>query len=438
MPVVLNSNYKNIAMNQGPSIQPCLPPLKKENQKDLNIQRKKNEKSTTTQAQKIVKQYNREFRQVSIQEILIGCNNRGIPDTRMVVPEANDATTVKEYTKLNNLGWYCVRCKKLGRQNYGKKIGDTFLAPVLHLSNCAPISKAEAENTLRKNSLPRKMTAQFQQSPRLTSDINENEPLSTTNFTAAIIESNENFRHSENSENERQNNLTTLLNTENEQNVSFSLSEIQQQLPIIMHLPQPESAFDQTLKVSHENPKKFFEFNHPSAKWLKNACKKLNISYHHEAYCIWAKINISSITETSKPKDVCKMTDEKFSSFCALSYLVSGKENEKVGNAIKNNFYDCFKTLGIVGGIDFSTLTHESEIIKQNIFAEYLTPELWEIVVKMLECRIGIFNENKFVKYGDWDNTQNESSDKNYEIYTLLFQIIDEKYYIVKSLVTDF
>uniref|UniRef100_A0A914Q8V4 Uncharacterized protein n=1 Tax=Panagrolaimus davidi TaxID=227884 RepID=A0A914Q8V4_9BILA len=202
----------------------------------------------------------------------------------------------------------------------------------------------------------------------------------------------------------------------------------------LVQLNQSQNPSAVTSSIS--NVSYFHEFNHPSTNWLKNACKKLKLIYHQNAYQLWANFDIIYITENTKPNQIFAMDNGKFSGFRALSFVISGQENQKVKNIIYKYFLENFKNLGFFGGINFSTLTIDSEIINETIFAEYLTPELWEIIAKMLECRIGIFIGEKLVKYGNWNSNKNKNNEDD-EIITLLFQIVGENYCVVKSVINQ-
>uniref|UniRef100_A0AC35EWX0 Uncharacterized protein n=1 Tax=Panagrolaimus sp. PS1159 TaxID=55785 RepID=A0AC35EWX0_9BILA len=170
-----------------------------------------------------------------------------------------------------------------------------------------------------------------------------------------------------------------------------------------------------------------FDFNHPSKFWLKNACKKLNMNYDQNAYKFWSNINIDEIKDVSKPDYIRSVKGGKSSCFRALSYLLSGVENKEIKTTIRTYFYDNFKDLGVIAEYDFATLTINDKIVKDTILAEQMTPILWETIAKYLECRIGIFEDDKLAKYGNWIKNDEE-------IVTLLFEKDNENYRIVMEL----
>lgn len=92
----------------------------------------------------------RKFRQIPLEQVIIGCNNNGTPNTRFIVPEEDNPNFVKEYTKTHEK-YDCLRCRVNKRRIQGKIINNIFYAPEFHLQSCFPISRVEAEKRLQNN-----------------------------------------------------------------------------------------------------------------------------------------------------------------------------------------------------------------------------------------------------------------------------------------------
>uniref|UniRef100_A0A914YHI0 Uncharacterized protein n=1 Tax=Panagrolaimus superbus TaxID=310955 RepID=A0A914YHI0_9BILA len=358
-----------------------------------------------------------------MEKITVGCNLQGSPNRRIIVPEDIDENYVREYTKLGNTGaiFYCIKCHNARTRIVGKLKDGFFQAPLFHVETCFPILKIEAEERLRinnekaqsssGNNEARKMTASKSKRP------SAKERTEVTNCDKNVTEEPLNRI------------LKDLARLDELAKKREELAKENERLAKRRKRPMRSSEYNLLPAVINLNIIPIsFKFNHPSTSWLENVCKLLEISYNFSAYCLWAEIQITQIKEASKPQNVQYFKSGKSSGFRALSYLLSGTENKKVKNVICKYFFDNFKSLGTFGGHDFSSLTHDSEVVKNFIFAEQFTPELWEITAKWLNCRIGIYENNVFIKHGDWSKSDNN------KIITLLFKKENDNYSIVKSL----
>uniref|UniRef100_A0AC34G3L1 Uncharacterized protein n=1 Tax=Panagrolaimus sp. ES5 TaxID=591445 RepID=A0AC34G3L1_9BILA len=120
----------------------------------------------------------------------------------------------------------------------------------------------------------------------------------------------------------------------------------------------------------HSTTVRFFN---PSAYEIEECCKKLNLPYFSDAYTFWSKTVIKEISSTSIPNQLYSVVNES-SGFACLSLFLTGTET----NASLINF---------------------------NFNQKYFIKNLIEIALcHFFECRIGIFADGKWERYGSWDD----------------------------------
>uniref|UniRef100_A0AC35FF89 Uncharacterized protein n=1 Tax=Panagrolaimus sp. PS1159 TaxID=55785 RepID=A0AC35FF89_9BILA len=299
------------------------------------------------------KNYHKNFREIPIKDIIIGCNNRGAPDTLCLVPEENNPNFVKEYTKKAREYFYCNGCGTKQKVVAGKMIGNIFYAPENHLEICFPILRATAENRLRNNKdkAPKKHMRKKNAAASKTvqndySLIEMQQQESEEDFIEAQINQSpieiitiDDERDEEtliDDKNFKEECIITKSEPGYSETITFDLFEIDTEIP---ELPDEEDETEDPLlkrlklqneylaklvqlnqsqnlsTVTSSNVTYFHEFNHPSTNWLKKACKKLKLIYHQNAYQFWANIDVIYITETTKPNQILEMDNGKFRIF---------------------------------------------------------------------------------------------------------------------------
>uniref|UniRef100_A0AC34FS05 Uncharacterized protein n=1 Tax=Panagrolaimus sp. ES5 TaxID=591445 RepID=A0AC34FS05_9BILA len=405
---------------------------------------------------------NKKYRQVCLDEICIGTNNRGIAYSRFIVPEEDDPEFVKEYTKRRDF-FYCVACYRKGKLNTGRIEYNNFLTPIFHYPWCTSIPKMEAEQKLHKK---RSSKAPVSQKNKNKNGIQNGQtkfsPAAKLNL--AISEENKKnppkrhrapsvefiaFVEKESSSNEcRSAQTNTCYNNAGSETPGQSRKRLAENmlpdyLPLKREYHDDEENDIETIlspTISEQNNPgilqsetskscETFNFVHPSKKWLETACRKLNLTFRSWTYILWRRIMIKQVKETSTPKYVIIMKNSL--SFRALSYLLSGTHKKETKTLIQEYFFENFKTLGKVAGYDFSTFTKESKIVQETYLAKSMTPILWETIAKMLHCRVGIYEHPKLLKFGDWSNAEDDV------IITLIFEKNGENYSIVTELWED-
>uniref|UniRef100_A0A914QBX6 Uncharacterized protein n=1 Tax=Panagrolaimus davidi TaxID=227884 RepID=A0A914QBX6_9BILA len=146
-------------------------------------------------------------------------------------------------------------------------------------------------------------------------------------------------------------------------------------------------------------------FYSPSAFFLSNCCKELNIKYSNDAYKFWSHILIEKVKATSRPLTVHKTKEAMYHGFSCLSLYFTGTEaNTAIIREMVNRYvYNNFKTLGNCMGHDFSQYSHETPIIREALWSFALTGIHLECLSRWFECRIAIFEGKKWKRYGNWD-----------------------------------
>uniref|UniRef100_A0AC35GWY6 Uncharacterized protein n=1 Tax=Panagrolaimus sp. PS1159 TaxID=55785 RepID=A0AC35GWY6_9BILA len=172
-----------------------------------------------------------------------------------------------------------------------------------------------------------------------------------------------------------------------------------------------------------------FSFNNPSKLWLKTACETLQIPYNHEAYQLWATIDIDEIHSNSKPEKIKEVSAGEDSGFRAISLLLTGKEDAKIKIAVNKWFYKNFNQLGKCLGMDFTDFTYQDSTVFETLFACEMTAVHCEILFRILGCRVGVFKNGKLTKYGDWGTDDGK--------VTLLLEFKNNGYNVVTSLINN-
>uniref|UniRef100_A0AC34FEQ2 Uncharacterized protein n=1 Tax=Panagrolaimus sp. ES5 TaxID=591445 RepID=A0AC34FEQ2_9BILA len=436
-PYLLGSNQKAAENVQTTNVNKIVDPAKETELKDL---KKKNER-----------------RKVLLTDTIIGANKNGTPKSRLLVPEECNPSQVKEYNREKDIKRNIFRC--VGCNNNKKFIAGNieetyFFAPIIHHPKCQSISKIEAEQRLKQNERKRSRT-------RSNTNVNGSKKQITNPSTSAalhnsvILKDNAELscRISAESQLSLQNAATIvaqnekLINIGDDAVITEDAAEKEHQsrkrpsdetlatsIPLkqqkcvsdnaYINFTDPPSMIEPSTTEQQNVPEsskscETYIFGYPSKKWLINVCRKLGLIYCHNAYKLWGIIDIKLLKDTSVPRYVQEVRGGKNSFYRALSFLLSGAEDTEVKNVIRNYFYQNFTTLA------------ESNSFNKSMSAEKMTSFLWETIAKWLECRVGIYENEKLLKFGDWSRYNDD------EIITLLFEKDGENYSIVTFLNED-
>jgi hypothetical protein len=160
-----------------------------------------------------------------------------------------------------------------------------------------------------------------------------------------------------------------------------------------------------------------FVFHRPSDSELKEKCKNLKIEYNPAAGKIWEAIVFQTITLTSNN---LKTHDFKSPNVYACFSLFFTGKIEKC-----HSILDTVSTAFRAELINTGTLS-QAEIDKLFVNTT-ATDEHLNFISKFLSCRIGIFENGKLKKFGNW-----KGQEKN--ALTILLSFSDGQYSIVLDL----
>uniref|UniRef100_A0A914XW85 Uncharacterized protein n=1 Tax=Panagrolaimus superbus TaxID=310955 RepID=A0A914XW85_9BILA len=182
-------------------------------------------------------------------------------------------------------------------------------------------------------------------------------------------------------------------------------------------------------KYAPSNDSTIVNYYNPSAFFLSECCKKLCIKYTSTAYQFWSNNECEQVSSLSRPYKTFPTSEEMYHGFSCFSlYLTGNESNSSLIREMTNRYiYNNFKSLGKCMGHDFSEFNHETPIIRETLFSFSLTEIHLECLSRWFDCRIGIFNNGKWTRYGNWD-------DEDCDVLTFLMQIKDGKYDPILSL----
>uniref|UniRef100_A0A914Z8T2 Uncharacterized protein n=1 Tax=Panagrolaimus superbus TaxID=310955 RepID=A0A914Z8T2_9BILA len=380
------------------------------------------------------------FREVNENGYFYGYNADGTPNMRLIVYEQNDKGLLREYGYTTSK-WYCLGCSRITKtRNFAGFENGVLKCPVAHL--CQPYTKKEVDD--RQQLFERRKGAQKRgpkgptKSPAAKraavfstgrqSDDDHVEILSSSNissydeipgYSPSDISAALSSRKSSHD------------NTSDPDEAILDNSNITQKIEI----PEQQSAeTPSVISLPSFNLDGFpspitstFSFNNPSKLWLKTACETLQIPYNHEAYQLWATIDIDEIRSISKPENVKKVTAGEDSGFCAISLLLTGREDAKIKIAVNKWFYKNFNKLGKCLGVDFTHFVHNDTLVFETFFATDLVPVHCEALSHILGCRLGVYDNEKLIKYGNWESDDGkvtlllERKSNGYNVVTSLF-----------------
>uniref|UniRef100_A0A914QN52 Uncharacterized protein n=1 Tax=Panagrolaimus davidi TaxID=227884 RepID=A0A914QN52_9BILA len=174
-----------------------------------------------------------------------------------------------------------------------------------------------------------------------------------------------------------------------------------------------------------------FKFYLPSSSDFEKYCKMLQLDdFSHEAYKFWAnQIDIKSISPSSIPNKLYSLTSSEKTGYASLTIFLTGSETQT--STIKQTFERIyfFKNMADIGykyyGENLSQ-TSDSKTIGI-LLAEDLTKYHLQGFCQFFKCRIGVFVDEKWERYGIWDN-------ENGNVLTLLMKKEGEKFFPILSL----
>jgi hypothetical protein len=153
------------------------------------------------------------------------------------------------------------------------------------------------------------------------------------------------------------------------------------------------------------NTSTMVNYYNPSAFVIAQCCKKLNIKYTPEAYTFWSNIDFNHISPSSRPTKTFPTKESMYHGFSCFSLYLTGNESNTIliREMINRFVYNNFKTLGECMGHDFSQLSHETPLIRDTLWSFSLTEVHLECISRWFDCRIGIYGNGEWKRYGEWD-----------------------------------
>uniref|UniRef100_A0A914R1Y0 Uncharacterized protein n=1 Tax=Panagrolaimus davidi TaxID=227884 RepID=A0A914R1Y0_9BILA len=174
-----------------------------------------------------------------------------------------------------------------------------------------------------------------------------------------------------------------------------------------------------------------FKFYLPSSSDFEKYCKMLQLDdFSHEAYKFWAnEIDIKNIRPSSIPNKLYSLTSSEKTGYASLTLFLTGSETQT--STIKQTFERIyfFINMADIGNKYYGenlSQTSDSKSIGI-LLAEDLTKYHLQGFCQFFECRIGVFVDEKWERYGNWEN-------ENANVLTLLMKKEGEKFCPVLSL----
>uniref|UniRef100_A0AC34FRK1 Uncharacterized protein n=1 Tax=Panagrolaimus sp. ES5 TaxID=591445 RepID=A0AC34FRK1_9BILA len=356
-------------------------------------------------------------------------------DYVIIVKEKEDETKVRLFTMPY---WYCTN-----RSNrYGKcpscmlkiKYGIVF-APLVHTDNCKPKDYSfvmEYQDLLKQGksteaivfSLKKKRPLNDSSVSLSTSMLNESNLSSTTDMEdesileRSIIENTITSIESTSTSSPQQQSSDPALVQSASESVKLASSRVKREFgdsDYCMILDEP--AVKKPKSEATANTVETYSFDHPSASILKKLCDKLNIKYSHDAYKLWANIIFNKISASSDNIKTHEISSSNI--FACLSLILSGNPDNSflIQHIINTAFCNASDSLS------------RSEV-NQIFTTTTVTNEQTEFIAEFLACRIGIYENRKLKKFGNW-------KDENVAL-TLILSFVDGMYSVVLDKMSRF
>uniref|UniRef100_A0A914Z5Z9 Uncharacterized protein n=1 Tax=Panagrolaimus superbus TaxID=310955 RepID=A0A914Z5Z9_9BILA len=136
-----------------------------------------------------------------------------------------------------------------------------------------------------------------------------------------------------------------------------------------------------------------FPFDLPSNSILKEMCDKLKIDYHRDAYKFWGDIAFENVPVSSQ--NILTHSIKSPNIFICLSLFFTGEITKCY--SIQDTIYTAFRDELIAKGSNV-------EKADQLFACTTVSDKHLKFIAKFLSCRIGIYEDSKIKKYGNWKN----------------------------------
>uniref|UniRef100_A0A914R8Z8 Uncharacterized protein n=1 Tax=Panagrolaimus davidi TaxID=227884 RepID=A0A914R8Z8_9BILA len=156
----------------------------------------------------------------------------------------------------------------------------------------------------------------------------------------------------------------------------------------------------------------------PSSFFLKKSCEKLEIEVYNEEYNIFW-FDFKKVSQNSIPENIYETFEEIYHGFeCISLYFTGNEENAAfIREKINQHFYYQNSE---------NPISREKE--GETLFSKSIKDLHFQTISKWFDCRIGIFVENNWKRFGNWTETDSD-------IPTMLLEMKENgKYSIIQSL----
>uniref|UniRef100_A0AC35GVY7 Uncharacterized protein n=1 Tax=Panagrolaimus sp. PS1159 TaxID=55785 RepID=A0AC35GVY7_9BILA len=312
--------------------------------------------------------------------------------SHIIVFENDDKKYAREY-KLNMSSNQveCIRCLTanpskscVGERN---PIDFFLMVPVAENHNCVAFRVIENDKQLPKKTANKRKISN-----------KENEPSIVKKSKASVANIDESAEHENNENSSPEQTCYDILTPPSE--VASNISTVESDLA---------STANSNVIVQNQ------EFNYvtfyPSdGCYLDVCCTKLKIPYSCEAVNFWSKIEISYIAKDSVPRECHSVSEEDNSAFRCFSFLLSGSEDYylKLKDTLLPYVCTNIKALGEKHNLDL--VRPDSPLFYELVLGRVASKIHFEALAMLLECRIGIFENGRWDRYGNWEeNTVDKS-----------------------------
>uniref|UniRef100_A0AC35F6D8 Uncharacterized protein n=1 Tax=Panagrolaimus sp. PS1159 TaxID=55785 RepID=A0AC35F6D8_9BILA len=358
------------------------------------------------------------FRVVDLFEFEYGFNEHGEKLKRILVREPNDRKFLREYYSTETGIWQCLNCS-IGTAT---KIDENFCVPIEHDCEPIPLNLSKERQSTYQVLYKALQTA----SPY---SINNDSLLSRFSFENNIRRSSGNSarvtKRMSTAENAGYSN--GMMTNKRARNSFGQPSFLNNSYTSTSSQLLGNISINGSQRYQPSNPTTTVKLYKPSSFTLEKLCQKLGIDYSDNAYQFWLNINIKQISPSSIPDEVFSVTTTINPGFSSISLFLTGSETfaSKIKEDLNKYFIVNHKTLGESLGQDLSRLDHP--LVSQTLFQESATELHFETIIHLFQCRIGIFCDGKWKRYGNWNET-------NADIPVFLMEKKNDNYFPILSL----
>uniref|UniRef100_A0A914Z5M2 Uncharacterized protein n=1 Tax=Panagrolaimus superbus TaxID=310955 RepID=A0A914Z5M2_9BILA len=193
--------------------------------------------------------------------------------------------------------------------------------------------------------------------------------------------------------------------------------------------PSPLISNAQNASVSPCASSNLVEFHYPSGKALVDFCMKLKLPYSCDAVMFWSRSAITHVAHDSVPGECFSVVEETASAFRCFSVMFTGTEENFLELKTTLLPYLCSNIRFIGDKYGLNLTQTDTPLFTEHVLGNEASEVHFEALSAFLECRIGIFENNQWKRYGDWS----EINAQNHNICTFLLQKVGSKYSIVLS-----